>query len=691
MANPFFSKFPSLQYDISGEGNFVTLTDISRTVDISNINEDSVSYYTFYDIQDGDRPDIISQKLYGTPNYYWTFFILNDQLKTGINNSWPSSAANFEKMISNEYDDYSAIIFKPELAYAGSLVQGRGDFSVIPLDSKYAPSIKITDISNTYTASILKYDYAMMQLVVYNIVEISTGKTSSAIKNAFLNCEEFKLNWVNHAAVTPVAATLTTGDAVTNNQILYTALEAGSNGNNISITYDSASSSQITHSNINGLRSIVINPELYESVVFDLNDNKSIFLVKVIDTNGVPSLNIGQEIFTTTGSLGDPGNTWVLQAIGTPNNYRWELSGSDAGIAYDFYSSLYNVTFNFSRYDRVSTQALANPFYIYPLDYNNVAIVAAINSHTVISSYLKAETILPLFPTGEGNLDMSDRAVADMRKTSLSGGLDAVPTDPTQLALYATVAAAEIEWVNRIIAQYDKIDGFKNGITGSAYDQVLSGVLSKDAYVSNKTYHKASHLEFCSWEYYKYAPYEYFKRDELDSTVTRPDSAFGIITANTPDMVYISGVTTPGVNNTLTRVTTSDGLNSLFTNATRAWVDAAFYESSGPDVYVPYAVTYLYYNGIYWDLVTFAANSGFATVIFQATSDYTSNSIWPSALTYTTYDDNTDTPVVARQYIPNISYYEKEQLDNDAKRKIKVVRPDLIRNFEKTYFAVLAS
>lgn len=680
MANPFFSKFPSLQYDISGEGNYVTLTDISRTVDISNINEDSVSYYTFYDIQDGDRPDIISQKLYGTPNYYWTFFIVNDQLKTGINNSWPSSAANFEKMIINEYDDYSAIIFKPELAYAGSLIQGHGDFSVIPLDSKYAPSIKITDISNTYTASILKYDYAMMQLVVYNIVEISTGKTSSAIKNAFLDCEQFKLNWVNQAAVTPVAATLTTGDAVTNNQILYTALEAGSNGNNISITYDSTSASQITHADSDGLRSIVINPERYESVVFSFAD-KLIFLVKVIGENGNPELNNGQPIFTTTGSLTNAGNTWILQAVGTQMYYSWNLSGSDAGIAYT--RAAYFVP--------PSTYSGDTPYVrIYPLDYNNVAIVAAINSHPVISSYLKAETILPLFPTGSGIFDMTDRAVVDMRKTALSGGLGAVPTDPTQLALYAQAAAAEIEWVNRIIAQYDKIDGFKNGIAGGAYDQVLNGTLSKDDYVSNKTYHKASHLEFCSWEYYKYAPYQYFKRDELDSAVTRPDSAFGIITANTSDIVYISGFTTPGVSNTLTRVTTSDGLNSLFTNADVNWVDAAFYGVVEGDLAEYPAVTYLYYNGSNWDLVTFPAGSSFNEIIFSAISDVTSNSIWPSGLTYTTYL-GTGTPVVARQYIPNISYYEKEQLDNDAKRKIKVVRPDLIRNFEKTYFAVLAS
>ena len=197
-------------------------------------------------------------------------------------------------------------------------------------------------------------------------------------------------------------------------------------------------------------------------------------------------------------------------------------------------------------------------------------------------------------------------------------------------------------------------------------------------------------MEFCSWEYYKYAPYQYFKRDELDSAVTRPDSAFGIITANTSDIVYISGFTTPGVSNTLTRVTTSDGLNSLFTNADVNWVDAAFYGVVEGDLAQYPAVTYLYYNGSNWDLVTFPAGSSFNEIIFSAISDVTSNSIWPSGLTYTTYL-GTGTPVVARQYIPNISYYEKEQLDNDAKRKIKVVRPDLIRNFEKTYFAVLAS
>ena len=40
---------------------------------------DEISAYRYFEISNGERPDIVSQRLYNTPNYHWTFFILNDK------------------------------------------------------------------------------------------------------------------------------------------------------------------------------------------------------------------------------------------------------------------------------------------------------------------------------------------------------------------------------------------------------------------------------------------------------------------------------------------------------------------------------------------------------------------------------------------------------------------------------------
>jgi hypothetical protein len=213
MATNFFSQFPKLSYDIDGEGSYVNLTDISRNVDISNLNEDKGSYYTYYDIMDGDRPDTISQLLYQTPQYYWSIFILNDSLKAGLNNAWPLSAFDFETMIGNEYDKYSSFAVSPELTAVGSIPQQRSDFSVVPLNEKYLPYLFLSSTETDLRANILKYDRHLLQAVVYNITPHEHATQSYAntasfeLRNTFLSSSEYVLEWINpFNSVTQAAA-----------------------------------------------------------------------------------------------------------------------------------------------------------------------------------------------------------------------------------------------------------------------------------------------------------------------------------------------------------------------------------------------------------------------------------------------------------------------------------------------------
>lgn len=609
MATNFFSKFPNIQYDISGKGNYVTLTDISRTVDINNLNEDKVSYYTYYNIQNGDRPDIISQKLYGNPNYYWTFFILNDQLKTGISNSWPLASADLENMISDEYDEYSAIAISPELTFQNKLIEGHGDFSVIPLDSQYLTSLKITDSNNMYKANILKYDYALLQLVVHNIVEISTGKTSSAIKNAFLNSEQYKLIWENAYEVTPVAASLLTGDSLSGNQILFTAVGAGTLGNNISIVFATPDANALT--------------------------------IGVV-TNTVNGVN------------------YVVITI-KPN---------------------------------ISSRSAST-------------IATAVNAD--LNAKLKVKATLPtLGSTG---------SVIAMNQTFLSGGIDNVPTDAAQLALYAADVANKEEFIDRVIAQYDKI--------GNRYVDIVdaNGLPTKSQYVFSKDYYRATILSNSSWEYYKYAPYQYFKLDEFDSAVTYPESVFSILNKlsagsaqdYSPYYLKLNGVEIPfydyGIDYSTSYFTNYEGTGMplLCTCPTMTffseWLGYLVNGFNPP--FRPYAVWLLFFKDIGggefgWTLWYFPesqslANLGQTSLPTETTVGITNNAEHTPTETFnpTGMKFTDGTQIFAKlsylETINNISYYEKEQLENDSKQKIKVVRPDLIRNFEKTYFSVLTS
>jgi len=121
----YFSYFPTVNYNLFFDGQQSEVTDIFRIVKVKNEFKDDVTYYTFYDIQDGERPDVVSTKLYGTPEYYWTFFMVNDNL-VNINTDWPLSTTDLEHVVDKKYagtvlttnDEISTVFTK------NSVVQG---------------------------------------------------------------------------------------------------------------------------------------------------------------------------------------------------------------------------------------------------------------------------------------------------------------------------------------------------------------------------------------------------------------------------------------------------------------------------------------------------------------------------------------------------------------------------------------
>ena len=109
----FFNQFPKIKYDLRGNSLLTNVTDIFRNVDVNDILADTNNSYLFYDIPDGDRPDIVSRRLYDDPRYYWTFFIINDHLKNGVLDSWPKSSGELERFLEDQYDAYSVIELLP--------------------------------------------------------------------------------------------------------------------------------------------------------------------------------------------------------------------------------------------------------------------------------------------------------------------------------------------------------------------------------------------------------------------------------------------------------------------------------------------------------------------------------------------------------------------------------------------------
>jgi len=101
----YFSYFPTTVHDLENENRKVALTNILRRFKIdSNLRNESMVFYN-YQIQEGDRPDTIAEKYYGSPNYSWLVAHFNNI--TDIHRDFPLFGQNFDKYITGKYGSIS--------------------------------------------------------------------------------------------------------------------------------------------------------------------------------------------------------------------------------------------------------------------------------------------------------------------------------------------------------------------------------------------------------------------------------------------------------------------------------------------------------------------------------------------------------------------------------------------------------
>ena len=96
----YFRNFPVVDYKFGNNEAAVLFPNISAYVNILDQVKQEISFYEKYTILDGDRPDIVSQKLYGTTNYHWTFFAMNDGLRES---GWPMPERDLRQVVKDRF------------------------------------------------------------------------------------------------------------------------------------------------------------------------------------------------------------------------------------------------------------------------------------------------------------------------------------------------------------------------------------------------------------------------------------------------------------------------------------------------------------------------------------------------------------------------------------------------------------
>ena len=142
----YFKNFNPVLYKFGDETSYALTTNLTQYVDLIDEIKSQSLYLDDYTIPVNERPDQTSFRLYGTTDYYWTFFLVNDHIRE---NGWPLTLNEVDtaarkryphRMVTVElqqpdvidyYDDDNQPIFRtklvgtaPDQFAVGSIVTG---------------------------------------------------------------------------------------------------------------------------------------------------------------------------------------------------------------------------------------------------------------------------------------------------------------------------------------------------------------------------------------------------------------------------------------------------------------------------------------------------------------------------------------------------------------------------------------
>jgi hypothetical protein len=131
----YFKNFPVVNYNFGDEKTSTEFQHIGTAVDILEQVRPFNVYYQNYVIQNGERPEQLSYKLYGHTNHYWTFYLLNDHLRT---QGWPIRESDLYNKAQQYYPNMTFSTIGVTQLHEPKLIDlGEGEFiEWLPTDSR---------------------------------------------------------------------------------------------------------------------------------------------------------------------------------------------------------------------------------------------------------------------------------------------------------------------------------------------------------------------------------------------------------------------------------------------------------------------------------------------------------------------------------------------------------------------------
>jgi hypothetical protein len=161
MTTNYFRQFPLVEYKFGNEESKVNFQNLTVYIDALDQVKEYGTFYQNYQIQNGERPDHVSYKIYGTTDYYWTFWLLNDKLKE---QGWPIDNSQLYLRAQQYYPHFTFRVSGEALSNSLGVYK--------PLSS--SPTFKLGSYvwlrENKLAGQIIKIDYDLGQITLdFNI------------------------------------------------------------------------------------------------------------------------------------------------------------------------------------------------------------------------------------------------------------------------------------------------------------------------------------------------------------------------------------------------------------------------------------------------------------------------------------------------------------------------------------------
>jgi len=126
----YFAQFPNMLYDYTKPGsqstNLIIVKDIIRRVKLNSSVASSIFAYDEYDIQEGERPDILAHQFYNSSKLAWVILLTNEI--HDLYEDWPRTGRELSNMINKKYGGSGPYALKGTDTSVGHSYSGKNGY-----------------------------------------------------------------------------------------------------------------------------------------------------------------------------------------------------------------------------------------------------------------------------------------------------------------------------------------------------------------------------------------------------------------------------------------------------------------------------------------------------------------------------------------------------------------------------------